>query len=111
MVNSRWNRCSSVGCWGGKVLPKSEPPRLLDLSVSQDADSLFQSGLTSTTRWAGWFSQTRFLPRRCRRRWASRDGGEEEEEVVVVKRESSWRRFEVCLLATGGPRVTKMAVL
>jgi hypothetical protein len=97
MIDSRWNRCNSVGCGRGKVLPKAAPSRVLDLSVSQDADSLFQSGLTGTTKSAGWLSQTRFLPRRCRRRQASRDGceevvGEERKFVAVV---------EVCLRATG----------
>lgn len=41
--------------------------RVLDLSVSQVADFLFQSRLTGTTKSAELLSQTRFLPRRCRR--------------------------------------------
>lgn len=81
------------------------PSRMLDLGVSQVPGSLIQSGLITTTVSAGWLSQTRFLPRRCRRRWTSRDGREE-----VVRKESSWRRVRFACLEMG-PRVTKTAVL
>jgi hypothetical protein len=72
------------------------PSRMLDLSVSQDPDCLIQSGLMTTTVSAGWLSQTRFLPRRCRRRWATRDGREEvgEERKFVAE-------GEVCFLGDG----------
>jgi hypothetical protein len=80
---------------------------VLKLSVSQDPDSLIQSGRLTAKQSAVWISQTRIpAEKRAARRRVSGDGG----EVVVVVKKEGYGALGVCSMEMD-PRVTKTAVL